>query len=105
MISLLFLLSVGNVGDCGHQRGRNLHYNQWHCLRDRLWLCEAAGLQPKDSHRMFGGGASVPGVSQPAGRAWWTQPLRKVLPPLYRLVWLSLRASDFLRVSVGIDFG
>ena len=74
----------GNLGDRGHQRSRNLHHNQRDRVRDWLWLREAPGLQPQDSYRVLGGGPSVPGISQPASRTWWPQPLREMLPPLYR---------------------
>lgn len=74
----------GNLGDRGHQCSRNLHHNQRDRVCDWLWLREAPGLQPQDSYRVLGGGPSVPGISQPASRTWWPQPLREMLPPLYR---------------------
>lgn len=93
---------MGNLGDSGYQCGRNLHYNQRDCVCDRLWLRETPGLQSQDSYWVLGGGASIAGISQPACRAWRPQPLRKMLPPLYRWVWLSLRVFDFLIVSLCI---
>ena len=74
----------GNLGDRGHQCSRNLHHNQRDRVCDWLWLREAPGLQPQDSYRVLGGGPSVPGISQPASRTQWPQPLREMLPPLYR---------------------
>lgn len=52
---------------------------------------------------MLGGGTSVSGVSQPEGRTWWAQPLRKVLPSLYRCGWCFLTTLNFLIVAWALE--